>query len=264
MKIMIIGASGYLGNTIYKKLKMCSNDDIYGTCCKSNNQNLIKINLLNSLDINKLLAYKPDVIIMSIYDFEEEMSLSLIGINQIVKSISQDTRLIYVSTTVGKGKQQVEEVITHLRMPNEHLSKYINGKIKGESIVGIHSNHVIVRPGNIYGYDYDGQMDLRMEKLLQILKTCETYSRTANMYASFVHVQDLADAIIELTYSDFKGIINIAGERPVCHYDFNVFLANLLDIDNSFIISDYNLEEIYHSLSSDKRKLILTTLIRDI
>ncbi|MBZ9687427.1 NAD-dependent epimerase/dehydratase family protein [Clostridium estertheticum] len=264
MKIMIIGASGYLGNTIYKKLKMCSNDDIYGTCCKSNNQNLLKIDLLNSIDINKLLTYKPDVIIMSIYDFEKEMSLALIGINEIVNRISQDTRLIYVSTTVGKGKQQVEQVSPHIRMPDEHLSKYINGKIKGESIVGKHSNHVIVRPGNIYGYDYDNQMDLRMEKLLQVSKTGETYSRTANMYASFVHVQDLADAIIELTYSDFKGIINISGERPVSHYDFNMSLANLLDIDNSFIIPDYNPNEMYHSLSNDKRKLIITALIRDI
>ena len=115
MKVMVIGASGYLGNTIYKKLKMCSNDDIYGTCCKSNSQNIFKINLLNSIDINKLLECKPDVIIMSIYDFEEEMSLSLIGINEIVNCISQNTRLIYVSTTVGKGKQQVEQVS---RKPN--------------------------------------------------------------------------------------------------------------------------------------------------
>ncbi|MGO5065520.1 MULTISPECIES: hypothetical protein [unclassified Clostridium] len=33
MKLLIIGASGYLGNTIYKKLKESTNDDIYGTCC---------------------------------------------------------------------------------------------------------------------------------------------------------------------------------------------------------------------------------------
>jgi len=149
-------------------------------------------------------------------------------------------------------------------MPDEYLSTYINGKIKGESKVRKHPNHVIVRPGSIYGYDYDGKMDLRMKKLLEISKTGETYSRTVNMYASFVHVQDLADAIIELTFSDFKGIINISGEKPVSHYDFNLSLAKLLDIDNSFIIPDYNPDEIYHSLSNDKRKSILTTLIRDI
>lgn len=55
MKLLIIGASGYLGNTIYKKLKECSNDDIYGTCCNSNNHELLQANVLNKLDIKKLL-----------------------------------------------------------------------------------------------------------------------------------------------------------------------------------------------------------------
>ena len=264
MKLLIIGASGYLGNTIYKKLKECNNDDIYGTCCNSSNQELLQINVLSKLDIKKLLSYKPDIIIWSIYDFEEEMSLSVKGLNEIVNSISKDARLIYVSTTVGEGKEQTENVIPHKRMPDEHLSKYINGKIEGENIVRKHSNHVIVRPGSIYGYDYDGKMDLRMKKLLEISKADETYSRTANMYASFVHVQDLADAVIELSYSNFIGIINISGERPVSHYDFNLNLARLMNIDNSFIIPDYKQEEVYHSINSDKRKLLLNTLIRDI
>lgn len=264
MRIVVIGASGYLGNTIYKKLKTLNNDEIYGTCCKSNNQELLKINVLDKLDIKKLLSYKPDIIIWSICDAEEEMSLSLTGLNEISNSISENVRLVYVSTTVVKGKDQTENVIPNRRMSDEYAYKYVNGKIEGENIVKKHLNHVIVRPGSIYGYNYDEKMDFRMKKLLEISKSGETYSRTANMYASFVNVQDLADAIIELVYSNFKGIINIAGEKPVSHYDFNIHLAKLLSIDNSFIIPDYKPEEMYHNLSSNKRKALLNTLIRDI
>lgn len=264
MKLLIIGASGYLGNTIYKKLKEFSNDDIYGTCCNSSNHELLQINVLNKLDVKKLLLFKPDIIIWSIYDLEEEISLSRIGINEIVKGISEDVRFIYVSTTVGKGNEQTETVIPHKRAPGEYLSKYINGKIEGEIIVGKHHNYVIVRPGSIYGYDYDGKMDSRMKGLLEISRTGEKYSRTANMYASFVNVEDLADAIIELAYSDFTGIINIAGDKPVNHYDFNIYLAKLMGIDNHFIIPDYKQEEIFHSINSDQRKHLFNTLIRDI
>lgn len=264
MKLLIIGASGYLGNTIYKKLKKFCNDDIYGTCCNSSSQELLKINVLNKLDIKKILSFKPDIIIWSIMNPEDEMSLSKIGINEIVNGISENVRLIYVSTTVGKGKEQTEKVIPNKRMPDEYLSKYINGKIEGESIVRKHLNHVIVRPGSIYGYDYDGKMDSRMKGLLDISKTGKRYSRTANMYTSFVNVEDLADSIIELAYSDFTGIINISGERPVSYYDFNKFLARLMDIDNSFIIPDYKQEAVYHNLNNDKRKLMLNTLVRDI
>lgn len=46
MKVLIIGASGYLRNTIYKKLKEYSNDDIYGTCNTSKNHEFIQINIL--------------------------------------------------------------------------------------------------------------------------------------------------------------------------------------------------------------------------
>jgi len=264
MKILIIGASGYLGNTIYKKLKESSNDDIYGTCYSSGNQELLQINVLNKLDIKKLLSLKPDIIIWSIFDAEKEMSLSQIGINEIVTSISKDVRLIYVSTTIGKGKNQTEDVIPHKRMPDEYFSKYINGKIEGESIVRKHSNSVIVRPGSIYGYDYDGEMDSRMKGLLEIYQRGEIYSRTANMYASFVNVEDLADAIIELAYSNFTEIVNIAGEKPVSHYDFNIHLAKLMNIDSSFIVPDYKEEDIYHNISGDKRKAIINTLVRDI
>jgi len=264
MKILIIGASGYLGNTIYKKLKKCSNDDIYGTCYSLGNHELLQINVLNKLDIEKLLSFKPDIIIWSIIDVEKEMSLSKIGINEIVTNISKDVRLIYISTTIGKGKNQTEDVIPHKRMPDEYFSKYINGKIEGESIVRRHSNHVIVRQGSIYGYDYDGRMDSRMKSLLEISKTGRSYSRTANFYASFVNVEDLAEAIIELIYSNFAGTINIAGEKPVSHYEFNMHLARLMNIDSSFIIPDYKEEDIYHNISGDKRKTIIKTFISEI
>lgn len=196
MKLLIMGASGYLGNTIYKKIREYNNDDIYGTCNTSSNHELLQINVLDKLDIDKIFSLKPDIIIWSIMDIEQEMLLAEIGLNGIVNNISKDVRLIYVSTTVGKGKDQTEDVIPHKRKPDEYLHKYINGKIEGETIVRKHPNHVIVRPGSIYGYDYDGKMDCRMKGLLEISKTGEKYSRTANMYASFVNVEDLANAII--------------------------------------------------------------------
>lgn len=264
MKLLIIGASGYLGNTIYKKLREYSNDEIYGTCNTSRNHELLQINVLDKLDIDKILSLKPDVIIWSIMNQEQEKLLSEIGLNTIVDNISKDVRLIYVSTTVGKGKDQTEDVIPYKRKPDEYLTEYINGKIEGENIVRKHSNHVIVRPGSIYGYDYDSKMDCRMKGLLEISKTGEKYSRAANMYASFVNVEDLTDAIIELSYNSFTGTINISGEKPVSHYDFNKYLASLMNIDNSFIVPDYKEEEVYHNLNNDKRKLLLNTIIQDI
>lgn len=264
MRIIVLGASGYLGKTIYSKLKEYTDDEILGTCCKSDNQEFLKINVLNTLDIKKLLSLEPDIIIWSIMDQEQESLLSEIGVREIVENISNDVRFIYVSTTVGKGKNQTESIIPVRRAPNEYLFQYINGKIQGESIVTKHLNHVIIRPGSIYGYDYDGKMDCRMKELKELSNKSKEYVRTANMYSSFVNIQDLADAIVELTYGKFTGIINISGEKPISFYDFNVYLATIMNIEERFIIPDYREEAIYHNLNNDKRKLFLNTPIRDI
>jgi len=102
-----------------------------------------------------------------------------------------------------------------------------------------------------------------MKGLLEVSKTGEKYSKTANMHASFVNIEDLAAAVIELAYSDFTGIINVSGERPISHYDFNLHLAELMGIDSSFIMPDYKTEDVYHNLSNDKRKLLLKTAVRE-
>lgn len=264
MKILVVGASGYLGNTLYNKLKGNKTDQVFGTCYKSDNHEFLKVDVLKSSNICQLLSYEPDVIIWSIYDVENELSFSKISLPEIMKNISRYTRLIYISTTIGKGLNQTENVIPHYRTSDEYLSNYINGKIEGESIVRKHMNHVVVRPGSIYGYDFCGKMDKRMDNLLQISKKKETYLRTANMYASFVHVEDLANALIELAYNDFKGVINIAGEKSVSYFDFNKHLANLLNIASHFIIPDYKPEEVYHTLCAKKRKTLLNSLIREI
>lgn len=259
-----MGASGYLGGTIYRKLKEFTEDEIIGTCYKTDHHEFLKINVLNPLDIKMLLSLKPDIIIWSIMDQEHEILLSQIGLNEIVKNISNHVRLIYVSTTVGKGKNQTEGVIPVRRTSDEYLFKYINGKIEGESIVQKHSNHVIIRPGSIYGYDLDGKMDNRMKLLKELSKNSKEYIRTANMYSSFVNVQDLTNAIIELVYNNFTGIINISGDNPVTYYDFNIYLATLMNINNYFIVPDYKDEATYNCLNNDKRMLFINTKIRNI
>lgn len=258
-----MGASGYLGGTIYKKLKQHGRDEIYGTCCRGENPEFIKANVLDKSDIKRVLLFEPDVIIWSILEKEQGELITETGVKYIIDNASKDVRFIYVSTTVGQGKDQTEEVIPHKRHSEEYLSEYVNGKIKGESIVSRHDNHVIVRPGNIYGYDYDGNMDNRMKQLMEVWKSGKEYSRTANMYASFVNVQELSDAIIELAYGKFTGTLNIASENPVSHYVFNKYLANLMNIDSGFIIADYREKDEYHNLSGDKRRNVLSTEIRD-
>lgn len=265
MKILIIGASGYLGSEVYSIFKS-TGTTVYGTCYESAAPDLIQVNMQTIGDHQALFDLKPDVIIWSIYDFEAEMNLSTIGLKTLIDNIPKHVRLIYVSTMLAKGRNQTEETTPCLRTPDEHLHHYVNGKIKGEQIVSSHPNHVIVRPGSIYGFGLNRNPDSRMEGLILKSKSSSEspYTRTANLYTSFVHVTDLAHAIVELSTNQLTGIINISGDQPISYYHFNLHLANMMDLDSCFIAAEYNEEVQYHTLENTKRKQYLKTAVREI
>jgi dTDP-4-dehydrorhamnose reductase len=264
MKYMIIGASGYLGNTIYKKLLLKKSEQVYGTCYHNSLPELININLTDTSDIQKIILLKPNTIIWSACDLENEINLTQTGLQECINNLPNDVRFLYVSTMVGIGKNQSESTIPHIRADGEYLKNYINGKIEGEQTVSRHENHVIIRPGSIYGYDYDGNMDMRMKRLFDIYSSGQVYTRTANMYTSFVNIMDLADAIIELANNDFRGTINISGENPISYFEFNKHLASLLHIDRSAVATDIKPNDIYNTFDNTLRNKLLKTKINEI
>lgn len=224
MNILIIGASGYLGDYLYAKVSSIEKHMVKGTCCSSISEDYIKCNVL---DVN-------------------------------------DTRFIYLSTTIGVGKCQGEDVEPKRRRLDEYLCHYVNGKIDGELIVEGHHNHVIIRPGSIYGFDRHGSYDKRMEVLLNKSETGEAYIRTDNYYTSFVHIDDLTSSILELMENDYTGKTNIAGELPVSYYKFNRHLAGVIGIDNEFIVPEYLDKTKFNTLSAEHRKKVLKTDIREV
>jgi dTDP-4-dehydrorhamnose reductase len=186
------------------------------------------------------------------------------GLAECIDTLPDTTRLLYCSTMIGKGKNQSETISPSVRLDGDYLKEYFNGKIEGERIVQKHANHVIIRPGSIYGYDCDGNLDKRMKKLLEQASNGLTYKRTANMYTSFIHISDLTNAILELSENDFKGILNISCENPVSYYEFNRHLAGLLKIDKNVVVADYKPDELYNTFSNTLRKTVLKSPIREI
>jgi dTDP-4-dehydrorhamnose reductase len=264
MKYLVLGASGYLGNTIYKKLLLKKGIQTCGTYLKHGGADLGPCNLFSPEDCGRTGAIDPDVIVWCVCDKDNEIELSQTGLRAVIRDIRENVRFIYVSTMIGEGANQTEDIIPHVKAEGEYLEKYINGKITGEQIVRRHSNHVIVRPGSIYGYDCDDKMDKRMRSVLNAAVNGETLSRTANMYASFIHVRDLADAVIELAENGFMGTINISGDKPASYFKFYRHLADLLNVDGRCVAMDYKPNEIFNTLDNTLRRSLLKTDIREI
>ena len=260
MKTLILGSSGFLGKTIYFKLKNTGHD-VLGTYCKNQFNNELVNQDVFDVDglLNLVNNYKPDVIIWTImnHECEEEIADKVLPI--LCPAIG-DIRFIFLSTSVAYEQNMAEDVKPFLRDETSYNHHYFNGKIKAEQIVKKLSNYCIVRPGSIYGINPIGEMDKRSLLLKEHVDSGEKYIRANNIVFSIVDVNDLADAIIELISNNYIGIINISEENPVSHYSFNKSLCQKYGWDDSCIVANEEAENIYY-LDNSLRKTILKTKI---
>lgn len=260
MKYLIYGASGFLGGTIYEKLKQLGHDVVGTYSNNAVNKELVKVDLLNTEETLALYGkVRPDVVIWTILNNDVGEIIAEQTLQPLLKEID-DCRFIFVSTSVAYEKDMKEDVTPLLRTSDMYNHHYFNGKIIAERFVVSCSNYAIVRPGSIYGIDAYGNYDMRARILLNHIQEEKPYIRAKNICFSIVEVNELAEAIIELSQNDFVGIINVSEEEPISHYDFNVALCNRYNWDSSYVVGNYEKENIYY-LNNDLRKQILKTYI---
>ena len=260
MRYLIYGASGFLGGTIYCKLKSAGHKVIGTYSTNKTNNELVKVDLLDSeATIALYRETQPDVIIWTILNNEVGEIIAEQTLRPLLKELS-GCRFIFVSTSVAYEQNMSETVEPLIRTPDMYNYHYFNGKIKAEGFVKGYPNHVIVRPGSIYGIDAYGNYDMRTKQLQEHIQKKEPYIRAKNIWFSIVEVNELAEAIIELSQNDFTGIINVSEEHAISHYDFNVALCKKYNWDDSYVVGNYEKENIYY-LDNTLRKSILKTKI---
>jgi len=260
MKVLILGASGFLGGTIYSKIKNSGNE-VLGTYSKNNkNRDYIKLDVFEISSLTALVTeYKPDVIIWTVMNHEREEEIAE-KVMPALCDVVGSRRFIFVSTSVAYEKNMSESVEPFLRTEESYNHHYFNGKIKSEQVISKLPNYCIVRPGSIYGIDPFGEMDNRSLALKKHVDSGDIYIRANNIEFSIVDVNELADAIIELTTNDYVGILNVSEEKPVSHYAFNKALCRKYGWDDSCIVANEEKENIYY-LDNSLRKRILKTRI---
>lgn len=242
MKILILGASGFLGGKVYLKLRKQANFKVEGTCYKLyQKDNLRQVNVKNVNDIKEIFnEYKPDVVVWCLLDMNNEKELTDIGLTNIMRNIDNTTKFIYISTDAfAEGKSNYsEEVPLKYYSCSNPVAGYVNAKIEGEQIVKNHKNRIIIRTGPLYGQDLEGNWDKRIANLIDSLSQNQTIYRSSNLYKTFVCVDDLADLIYEMIEMDFEGLIHVGPEQKESYYTFNRKMARKLGLDENLIIED--------------------------
>lgn len=260
MKVLVIGASGFLGGTVYSKLKN-GDTEVLGTYSKNRkDSDYVKLDVFETGSLISLVdGFKPDVVVWTVMDQEHEEEIAENVIPALCDALG-NIRFIFVSTSVAYEKNMSENVEPFLRTEENYNYHYFNGKIKSERVISKLPNYCIVRPGSIYGVDSFGKMDNRSLALKKHVDSGEKYIRADNIEFSIIDVKELADAIIELSTNDYVGIINVSEEKPISHYAFNKALCRKYGWDDKCVVANEEKENKYY-LDNSLRKRILKTKI---
>jgi dTDP-4-dehydrorhamnose reductase len=278
VKVLVLGASGFLGRHVYKKL-LGNNlfTETVGTSYLSSTEELDSINVIDFHSFQEFYEkHNPDAVIWALMSISNEQQLIHSGLGNLLQLIDEQTKLIYVSTDGffpnGKGNFDEDDEPTYLDQKNP-LSTYTNAKLDGENMIRKeHKNHIILRTGPLYGKDFQGKWDSRVSALLTKLKANEAYERADNIFKTFVHVEDLANAIIELLTTNLTGVLHVGPKTNESYYTFNLKMATLLNLENTLVqpnhIPAIEAREkripLDTSLNTSKCRSLLTTVFREL
>lgn len=262
VRFLIIGASGFLGQTVYAKLKE-QQVPVTGTCLTHKPApDMIGLDVMNAAAVAELFwQCRPDVIVWSVMNHAMEDSFAEAAIRPLLSCLHGE-RFLFLSTNVATHENMTENVTPVIRKDREYNYRYFNGKIRQEHLVRAYDNHCIIRPGSIYGRTPYGMTDVRYTGLKQHVDRKEPFERAVNIRFPVVEVNDLADVILELASSTFTGIINVSEESPVSHYDFNVQLCRENGWDHRIVIAQET-EPLIYSFDNTLRKKVLEKRLRN-
>jgi dTDP-4-dehydrorhamnose reductase len=162
-KILIVGASGFLGSYCFKELKKMPNVEVIGTKHKSNNQFLNKIDYTNHKEFIQFLeVISPDILVWcgglkNLSITEKNLNLALNQNFKPIKTIvsyqktKKTLRLIFTSSDYVFSGEIGDYKVSDIPKPE---TNYGISKLKAENHIKNHStNFSIIRAGAIMGKD---------------------------------------------------------------------------------------------------------------
>ncbi len=231
MKLLVTGGSGYLGAGI---LKRAPRDwEIAATYrthpLASAHVAAVCLDVRDANGVERLVAeFRPDVIIhtAALMSGDAMIAANGDGSRHVARAAARNhARLIHLSSDVifdGEHAPYDESA------PPAPVSPYGLSKALAESAVGAECpGVVVVRTSLIYGFD---PLDPRTRQTLAgdmpLLFTDE--------YRCPIFLDDAADALLELAASDYRGVLDVAGDQRLSRYEFGARLVDAFHTPRRF------------------------------
>jgi dTDP-4-dehydrorhamnose reductase len=246
MKVLVLGASGFLGTIVQKVLSL--NHEVIGTTTSDISQVAGQINFRysGSNSLQKLIhRVNPDSVIncIALADVDQaqaDLSLAKFLNFELPRDLSvlcQSTgiKLIHISTDhfesslEGLGEDEVPHPI----------NIYGQTKLDGDLAILRNSNSASIVRTNFFAFSHSGDKGL-IDFIANSLGASRQVTGYRNVLFNPVGAHFLAECIEKLLISNHHGILNIATSRLLSKYDFLCLVADRLLLDSTKIIpQDY-------------------------
>lgn len=250
IKVVITGSNGLLGQSLLNALlKEKNNYDVYGFSkgvnrSGRNDFQYIEIDITNQNQLTKeLLKIKPDYIVntaaMTQVDAceNDKVKCDTLNVNvvQWLAAICQElsAHLVHLSTDfIFDGKKGWYK---ETDAPNP-LSHYGFSKLKSEQILEKSNiNYTILRTSLVYGKVFDMSRSNIVLWVKESLENKREITIVDDQFRAPTYVEDLALACKISMDKNATGIFNIASSKLLSIYEIAMEIAEVFDLDNSYI-----------------------------
>jgi len=243
MKILIIGASGFIGLKVYEHLKKYSCYEILGTYFKNKkNESFIHLDISNKKQVEKILIeFKPEVIFWlagsknlkeceaSLEFAQQSNTYPVQNCLKILKKNNLNTNFIFFSTDyVFNG---IKGNFTDSDIPNPKTNYGLSNYLAEKSIISSGVKYTIIRTSAVMG-----EGGIFFNWLIKNLKKNDMIELFADIFFTPTPIELLNENVLNIIEQNILGIFHICGNQRLSRYEFAIVMKNFKSIFKATLI----------------------------
>ncbi len=248
MQVLIVGASGFIGRHLARRLNETLGCSVVGTFWSraplDNLHPWYRVDLTDGAMLERVFQLaKPDVVVhlaamadVSTAEREPERAtaVNVGGTSSVARLCDQhEAKLVFVSTEYVFSGERGFYSEDDIPSPTTHY-----GQTKREAeqeVAKLDSDWSILRTSIVYGWPAPGKRNFA-PWLIERLQSGQPYDVATSVYRTPVYVGHLTEGIVKLVEGDYQGVHHVAGRDWVSMHEFAMAIADGFHLDRGLVV----------------------------